>query len=103
VYPHGDNAKQFALYVALGMTPMEAITTATRNAADLIGVKEDLGTIEVGKYADFVAVPNDPLVDIRVLETIPIVIKGGHIVKDDAGCLNSVERGHAADGAARRR
>lgn len=100
VAPHGENAKQFALYVALGMTPMEAITSATRNAADLIGVSHDLGTIEVGKYADLVAVPGDPLQDIRVLESIPIVIKGGRVVKDETGRLGAAQQRVPAHGAA---
>jgi imidazolonepropionase-like amidohydrolase len=83
VSPHGENAKQFGLYIDLGMSPSEAIATATRNAAELIGVGGDLGTIEVGKYADLVAVPRNPLEDVRVLETIPFVMKGGRIVKDE--------------------
>jgi imidazolonepropionase-like amidohydrolase len=85
VYPHGENAKQFALYVALGMSPLEAILTATRNAAELIGASENIGTIEAGKYADLIAVPGNPLEDIRVLESIPFVMKGGRIVKDETG------------------
>lgn len=83
VYPHGENAKQFRLYVDLGMSPTEALATATRNAAELIGASDDLGTIEVGKYADLVAVPRNPLEDVRVLEAIPFVMKGGRIVKDE--------------------
>lgn len=83
VYPHGDNAKQLGLYVGLGMSPAQAIATATRNAAELIGVSHDLGTIEVGKYADIIAVPRNPLEDVRVLESIPFVMKGGRIVKDE--------------------
>ncbi len=86
VYPHGENSKQFALYVAFGMSPMEAITTATRNAADLIG-SGDIGTIEVGNYADLIAVPSNPLDDIRVLETIPFVMKGGRVVKNETSAL----------------
>jgi imidazolonepropionase-like amidohydrolase len=85
VCPHGENAKQFALYVALGMTPKEAIATATRNAADLIGADDDLGTIEVGKVADLIAVPGDPLGDVRALEVVPFVMQGGRIVKDERG------------------
>ena len=56
VYPHGDNARQFATMVRFGMTPAQAIRTATQNSADLIGRSKDVGTIEVGKYADIVAV-----------------------------------------------
>jgi imidazolonepropionase-like amidohydrolase len=90
VYPHGENAKQFALYVDLGMSPTEAIATATRNAAELIGVSDDVGTIEAGKYADLIAVPHNPLEDVRVLETIPFVMKGGRIVKDERSRQSAV-------------
>jgi imidazolonepropionase-like amidohydrolase len=103
VCPHGENAKQFRLYVDLGMSPTEAIATATRNAAELIGVTDDLGTIEVGKYADLVAVPRNPLEDVRVLETIPFVMKGGQIVKDETNRQNATDQRQAADGAERRR
>jgi imidazolonepropionase-like amidohydrolase len=82
VYPHGENARQLALYVALGMTPHEALATATRNAAALLGASADVGTLEVGKYADLVAVPRDPLADVRALESIPFVMQGGRIVED---------------------
>jgi imidazolonepropionase-like amidohydrolase len=91
VYPHGENAKQFGLYVDLGMSPAEAIATATRNAAELIGVG-DVGTIAVGKYADLVAVPRNPLEDVRVLETIPFVMKGGRIVKDETSHADSTSQ-----------
>jgi imidazolonepropionase-like amidohydrolase len=103
VYPHGENARQFALYVALGLSTMEAISTATRNAAELIGASNDIGTIEAGKYADLVAVPGNPLDDIRVLEAIPFVMKGGRIVKDEAGCSSAVDQRPGADIASRRR
>jgi imidazolonepropionase-like amidohydrolase len=85
VYPHGENAGQFALYLDLGLSPLEAISAATLNAARLIGASQDIGTVEVGKYADLVAVPSSPLDDIRVLETIPFVMKGGRVVKDETG------------------
>jgi imidazolonepropionase-like amidohydrolase len=70
---------------ALGLSPLEAISTATLNSAELIGASHDVGTIEVGKYADLVAVPASPLDDIRVLESIPFVMKGGRVVKDETG------------------
>ena len=81
VFPHGDNARQFALYGALGLSPMEAILTATRDAADLLGANGQLGTIEAGKYADIIAVRGNPLDDIRQLESVRFVMKGGRIVK----------------------
>src|SRR5262252_3713279 len=82
VYPHGDNAKQFATMVKWGMTPAQAIRTATQNSADLIGRSKDVGTIEVGKYADIIAVSGDPLQDVNVLQTVGFVMKGGVIYKD---------------------
>ena len=82
VYPHGDNAKQFATMVRFGMTSAQAIRTATQNSADLIGRSKDVGTIEVGKYADIVAVSGDPLQDVTVLQNMGFVMKGGVVYKD---------------------
>jgi imidazolonepropionase-like amidohydrolase len=81
VYPHGDNAKQFFYMVKFGMTPAQAIKAATSSAADLLGKTKDRGTIEPGKYADIVAVTGDPLKDIRALETMDFVMKGGTVYK----------------------
>ncbi len=82
VYPHGDNAKQFYYMVKYGMTPAQAIRAATSNAADLIGRAKDVGTIESGKYADIIAVAADPLQDVKALENVGFVMKGGVVVKD---------------------
>jgi imidazolonepropionase-like amidohydrolase len=82
VYPHGDNARQFFYMVKYGMTPAQAIRAATSNAADLIGRSKDVGTVEAGKYADLIAVSSDPLQDVRVLENVAFVMKGGEVVKD---------------------
>jgi len=82
VYPHGDNAKQFAYMVKYGMTPAQAIRAATSSAADLIGRAKDVGTVEPGKYADLIAVSADPLKDVRVLENVGFVMKGGVVYKD---------------------
>jgi imidazolonepropionase-like amidohydrolase len=82
VYPHGDNAKQFAYMVQYGMTPAQAIRAATAGAADLLGHAADLGTLEAGKYADLIAVSADPLADVRALENVGFVMKGGAIYKD---------------------
>ncbi len=82
VYPHGDNAKQFVTMVKYGMTPAQAIRTATQNSADLIGRSKDVGTIEVGKYADIIAVQGDPLTDVAVLQSVGFVMKGGVVYKD---------------------
>lgn len=80
VYPHGDNAKEFGVLVDLGMSPIDAIRTATINAADLLGV-DDRGRIAEGLLADIIAVPGNPLEDIRMLESVPFVMLGGKVVK----------------------
>ena len=80
VYPHGDNAKEFAVLVERGMTPADAIRTATLNAADLLGVS-DRGNIAPGLLADLVAVPGNPLENIRVLDNVQFVMKGGVVHK----------------------
>ncbi len=81
VCPHGINARQFAFMVKYGMTPMQAIQSATVNAADLIGHPELFGSITAGKSADIIAVNGDPLADIRVLEHVVFVMKEGTIYK----------------------
>ncbi|HXZ58699.1 MAG TPA: amidohydrolase family protein [Steroidobacteraceae bacterium] len=81
VYPHGQNARQFAKMVEWGMTPMEAIQAATRNAAEALGQSADVGALAPGRYADLIAVDGDPLKDIHALETVAVVMKGGVIVK----------------------
>ncbi|MBI2838641.1 MAG: amidohydrolase family protein [Acidobacteria bacterium] len=82
VYPHGDNARQFAYMVRYGLTPLEAIRSATINAADLLGWSDRVGTIEPGLFADLVVVSGDPLVDVKTLEHPVMVIKGGRVVLD---------------------
>jgi imidazolonepropionase-like amidohydrolase len=82
VYPHGDNARQFHYMVQFGMTPVQAIHAATSSAADLIGRSNDVGTIEPGKYADIIAVDTDPMADVRALEHVSFVMKGGVVYKD---------------------
>ena len=77
VYPHGDNAKQFAYMVRYGMTPMQAIQSATIRAAELLGKESEIGSIVAGQFADLVAVEGDPLADVRVLENVGHVMKGG--------------------------
>src|SRR5205807_1702424 len=83
VYPHGDNARQFAKMVEWGMKPIEAIQASTINAADLIGWSEKVGSLEKGRYADLVAVDGDPLSDVRILESVKFVMKGGVVARDD--------------------
>lgn len=82
VFPHGLNGQEFALLIEWGgMTPMEAIVSATVNAADLLGESENLGTLEPGKYGDLIAVDGDPLVDVTELEDVDFVMKEGATYK----------------------
>jgi imidazolonepropionase-like amidohydrolase len=83
--PHGTNAKEFALMVGAGMSPIDAIWAATHNAADLIGDSKDIGSIQPGRYADIVAVSGDPLKDVTELERVRFVMKAGTVYKTDAG------------------
>jgi imidazolonepropionase-like amidohydrolase len=83
VYPHGLNARELAVYVKLGMTPMDAIRTTTVNAADLLGWSDRAGSLEPGKYADIVAVDGDPLQDITALQQVKFVMKGGIVYKNE--------------------
>jgi imidazolonepropionase-like amidohydrolase len=85
VYPHGLNAHEFAVYVQIGMTPLQAIQTATVNAADLLGWSDRIGTLEPGKFADIVAVNGDPTKDVTVLQNPVMVMKGGVLYKQAAG------------------
>ncbi len=79
-FPHGQNAREFAALVELGMEPIDAIRSATLHAADLLGV-EDRGAIEPGRLADLIAVPGNPLQDIRVLQDVRFVMIGGRVIK----------------------
>ncbi len=85
VYPHGLNAHEFAVYVRLGMTPAQAIRTATVNAADLLGWSDRVGALEPQKWADLIAVDGDPLQDVTTLQHVKFVMKGGDVVKNDYG------------------
>lgn len=82
VYPHGDNAKQFALYVKHGLSPAAAIQSATRWAAELMGWHDRVGSLSGGHFADLVAVDGDPLEDVSLLETPKAVMKGGHWISE---------------------
>lgn len=81
VFPHGTNAREFALMVENGMEAMDAIVSATANGADLLGLSEDIGTLEAGKLADVIAVPGNPLDDIEVMGQVILVMKAGRIHK----------------------
>jgi imidazolonepropionase-like amidohydrolase len=80
IFPHGDNAKQFATMVRYGMTPTQAIQSATINAAEALG-RTDIGVIETGRFADIVAVSGHPVQDVTLLENVAFVMKGGVVVK----------------------
>ncbi|HEY4079951.1 MAG TPA: amidohydrolase family protein [Burkholderiaceae bacterium] len=77
----GDHAMEFALLTANGMSPMQAIFTATRNAADLIGASDRIGSVQVGRYADIVAVAGDPLKDTKLFGQVGFVMKGGVVYR----------------------
>ncbi len=83
VFPHGTNADEFRLLVEAGMTPAQAIVAATRSAADLLGVLEQGGTVEAGKWADLVAVPGNPLENVELLKEVGFVMKAGVIYKEN--------------------
>ena len=83
VYPHGLNAHELAVYVSLGMSPLQAIQSATINDADLLGWSDKVGTIEPGKWADIIAVDGNPLDDITTLQRVKFVMKGGEVVKSE--------------------
>jgi imidazolonepropionase-like amidohydrolase len=81
VCAYGTSGRQFGLMVQYGMTPMQAIQSATSAAADLLGRSDEIGSIKPGKYADMIAVAGDPLTDIRLLETVQFVMKDGTVYK----------------------
>jgi imidazolonepropionase-like amidohydrolase len=81
VMPHGQVGGQFKIMVQYGMTPMEAIQAATRNGAQALGRERDVGAIAVGRFADIIAVDGNPLTDIRELESVDAVVKGGKMIE----------------------
>jgi imidazolonepropionase-like amidohydrolase len=80
--PFGTEAKNLTCYVRFGMTPMQAIQSATTVAAEMIGWQDRVGRLAPGTYADLIAVAGDPTADITVLESVSLVMKGGEVVKD---------------------
>jgi imidazolonepropionase-like amidohydrolase len=81
VMPHGQVGGQFKTMVEYGMTPLQAIQAATRNGAMALGREKDVGAIAVGRFADIIAVDGDPLVNVRALESVDAVVKGGKLVE----------------------
>ncbi len=81
VMPHGEIGKQFRVMVEYGMSPLEAIQAATRNAGQALGREKDVGAIEVGRFADIIAVDGDPLANVRELEPVDAVVKGGKRIR----------------------
>ena len=81
LFPHGTNAKQLAVMVRYGMTPMEAIVAATLNGAKLLKREKDFGAIEAGRFADIIAVKGDPIADVAVLERVSFVMKEGLVYR----------------------
>jgi len=88
VYPHGDNAKQFSYMVKNGMSPTESIQAATIHAADVMGWDDQVGQINSGFFADIIALRDNPIDDIKVLEDIDVVIKGGQLFKLEEKLFN---------------
>jgi imidazolonepropionase-like amidohydrolase len=83
VFPHGTQVKEFKIYTDLGMSPMQAIATATTSAAELMGWTGKVGVVAPGSFADMVAVSGDPMKDITELERVRWVMKGGKVYKDE--------------------
>jgi imidazolonepropionase-like amidohydrolase len=81
VYPHGRNGEEFAQMVRVGMKPMDALRAGTSVDAQLLGLFEKTGSLEAGKWADIVAVPGNPVEDIRATEKVVFVMKEGTVVK----------------------
>ena len=109
VYPHGWNARQFEVMVERGMTPVQALQSATSLAAQAMGWSDRVGSLEVGRYGDLIAVAGDPLTDVRRLQRVDVVIKGGLAFKlpgdrsamtDVAGEPASLPASREANGAA---
>ena len=93
VFPHGENAGEFGIYVALGMRELDALRTATIHAAELLGTP-DRGRLAEGLLADVIAVPGNPLDDIAVTMDVQFVMQGGRVVKHVVGGRDMHSTGH---------
>src|SRR6516164_3078976 len=99
VYPHGQNAKEFKLMVDLGMTPIDALKSATANDAELLGIAQKIGTLEKGKLADVIAMRGDPTSDITATERVSFVMKEGKILRNGPPSTQSAaDAGEAPSG-----
>jgi imidazolonepropionase-like amidohydrolase len=83
VYPHGDNALEFAFMVADGMTPAQSLLAGTKSAAELLGLSDKIGALKPGMLADVVAVPGNPIENIKVTQSVIFVMKDGAILRND--------------------
>jgi len=83
VYPHGDNALEFVLMAADGMTAAQSLKAGTSSAAELLGLQDKIGTLKPGMAADIVAVPGNPIADIKLVQSVFFVMKGGSIYKNE--------------------
>src|SRR5438876_4606226 len=97
VFPHGQNAKEFALMTGLGMTPIDALRTATSNDAELLGIAQKAGTLEKGKLADIIAMPGDPTADITATERVSFVMKEGKIIRSGPPSSQTAAASEEAD------
>ncbi|MGH9520188.1 MAG: amidohydrolase family protein, partial [Terriglobales bacterium] len=87
-FPHGTQAQEFVWMVKFGMAPLAAIQSGTINGSELLRDDKNIGSIDVGKFADLVAVEGDPLQDISRLEHVRFVMKGGVVYKNEAAAQN---------------
>jgi len=97
VFPHGQNAKEFKLMVDLGMTPIDALKSATANDAELLGIAQNVGTLEKRKLADVIAVPGDPTTDITATERVSFVMKEGSIIRQGPSGAEKAEKTASPD------
>jgi imidazolonepropionase-like amidohydrolase len=92
VFPHGQNAKEFKLMVDLGMSPIDALKSATASDAELLGIAQKVGTLERGKLADVIAVPGDPTADITATERVSFVMKEGRIIRQGPSRVEKAQK-----------
>jgi imidazolonepropionase-like amidohydrolase len=100
VYPHGQNAKEFKLMVDLGMAPIDALKSATSNDAELLGIRQKVGTLEKEKLADVIAMPGDPTADITTTERVSFVMQEGKIIRQGPPSVQKAENTPLPDVAA---